>query len=71
MQRLLIANAGLAWTLLPSSEQAGDQRYDEQDQEDEKEYFCNFRGACSNAPESEDSGDERNDEKYQRVVEHL
>jgi hypothetical protein len=57
--------------LWSSPEQARDERYDEQHQEYEKQYFCDLRGACGDAPESEHRGDQRNDKKYQRIVEHL
>jgi hypothetical protein len=57
--------------LWPPPEQARDERYDEQHQEYEKQYFGDLRGACGDAPESEHRGDQRNDKKYQRIVEHL
>src|SRR6266853_4019269 len=38
--------------LWPSSEQARDERYDEQHQEYEKQYFRDLRGACGDATES-------------------
>ena len=58
-------------TLLPSAEQARDQRHDKQNQEDEKQNFRDFRGAYSDAPEPENGGNKRDNEKYQRIVEHL
>jgi hypothetical protein len=58
-------------TLSPSAEKACDQRYNEQNQENEEQDLCDFRGARGNAPETEHGGNKRDDEKYQRIVEHL
>jgi hypothetical protein len=67
-RKLRLPHPDVLW---PPPEQARDERYDEQHQEYEKQYFCDLRGACGDAPESEHRGDQRNDKKYQRIVEHL
>jgi hypothetical protein len=57
--------------LSSSSEQAGDQRHDEQHEEYEKQDFGDFGGTGCEAPKTEQRSDNCNDKEHRSVVQHV
>jgi hypothetical protein len=61
----------LDWRASPSAHQTRQQHHDEDNQEEEKQDLCNFRGSERDSTKAQKAGDNRDYQKDQRPIEHI